>query len=331
MKSHLNLLLWAGILLTVTACTTVSPQTTIPSPIQTSSPSTGPNVHAVFEGITPCSRETRPLPQIPADTNCEQMIWKIILYQDSATGTATTYTLESAYGVPQPNTPGLAGGGTPIAMEGKWAIVQGTKTDPEAEVYQLHSEDSQIAVSFLKMSEGILHVLNSDQTMMVGNGAWSYTLNRTDNQIATPVNEQARPGPESTRPPIPPVPAGSSVLGAFEGRLPCHDIVFEMLEITPYPGCAKLKTRVTLYLDQNTGDPSTYMSMGTSTIQESTWTIIRGTENDPDAVIYQLNLGDSQQPVSFLKADDNHLFLLDRPGTLLVGNALFSYTLSRVE
>jgi hypothetical protein len=332
MKSHFNLLLWAGILLTVTACTTVSPQTIIPSPIQTpSSIPTGPNVRAVFEGITPCSRETRPLPQIPADTNCEQMIWKIILYQDSATGTATTYTLESAYGVPQPNTPGLAGGGTPIAMEGKWAIVKGTKTDPETEVYQLHSEDSQIAVSFLKMSEDILHVLNRDQTMMVGNGAWSYTLNRTDNQIATPVNEPARPGPESTRPPIPPVPAGSSVLGAFEGRLPCHDIVFEMLEITPYPGCAKLKTRVTLYLAQNTGTPSTYMSMGTSTIQEGTWTIIQGTENDPDAVIYQLDLGDSQQPASFLRADDNHLYLLDRARNLLVGNALFSYTLSRVE
>jgi hypothetical protein len=217
-------------------------------------------------------------------------------------------------------------------MAGKWGIVKGTKTDPEAEVYQLHSEDSQIAVSFLKMSEDILHVLNSDQTMMVGNGAWSYTLNRTDSRTPPQITEQPDSPPGApTRPPIPPVPAGSSVLGAFEGRLPCHDIVFEMLKITPYAGCAKMKTRVTLYLDQTTSDPSTYMSMGTSTIQEGTWTIIQGTDNDQDAVIYQLDLGDSQQPASFLKADDNHLFLLDRAGNLLVGNALFSYTLSRVE
>jgi hypothetical protein len=325
MKSHLYLLLWAGVLVALTACAAAISLSATPSPIPT-----GPNIRAIFEGITPCSRETRPLPQIPADTNCEQMIWKVILYQDPATETPTTYILESTYGVPQPNTTGLEEGGTPIAMEGKWAIVIGTKTDPEAEVYQLYSGDSQIAVSFLKMSEDILHVLNGDQTMMVGNGAWSYTLNRTDNgppYKMQPVSEPALP----TRPPIPGTPPGSSVLGAFEGRLPCHDIVFEMLKITPYSGCLKLKTRVTLYLDQNTGDPNIYMSMGTSTIQEGTWTIIQGTDSDPDAVVYQLDLDDSQEPVSFLKADENHLFLLDRAGNLLVGNALFSYTLSRVE
>jgi hypothetical protein len=47
--------------------------------------------------------------------------------------------------------------------------------------------------------------------------------------------------------------------------------------------------------------------------------------------VYQLQLEDSQRPVSFLKADENHLFLLDEDLNLLVGNALFSYTLSRIE
>jgi hypothetical protein len=36
-------------------------------------------------------------------------------------------------------------------------------------------------------------------------------------------------------------------------------------------------------------------------------------------------------PVSLLKADENHLFFLDRELSLLVGNALFSYTLSRID
>lgn len=108
------------------------------------------------------------------------MIWKVILYQDPATATPTTYTLNSAYGVPQQGTPGLAGGGTAIAMEGSWPIVKGTKPDPDAPVYQLNPDNPQTAVSFLKMNEDILHVLNRDQTLMVGNGAWSYTLNRMD-------------------------------------------------------------------------------------------------------------------------------------------------------
>jgi hypothetical protein len=259
------------------------------------------------------------------------MIWKIVLYQDSVTGTPTTYTLESAYGTPQPNTPGLAGGGTPIVMEGRWEILKGTKMNSVAEVYQLSSEDSQPAVSFVKMSDDILHVLNSDQTLMVGNAAWSYTLNRTDNRIPEKIDpllsEPARP----TRPPIPEMPQGSSLLGVFEGRPPCHEIVFEVTKTTPFSGCAKIKSRLTLYQDQTTGAPSTYMYMGTSTIREGTWSIVQGTESDPDAVVYQLHLEGSQQPMSFLKADENHLFLLDRDGNLLVGNALFSYTLSRIE
>lgn len=300
--------------------------------LQVTSTAAGSPIHGVFEGITPCSRLTRPLPQIPADTNCEQMIWKFTLYQDPATGTPTTYTLNSAYGVPQQGTPGLVGGGTAIVMEGSWAIVKGTKLDPDALVYQLYSDNSQTAVSFLRMSEDLLHVLNSDQTLMVGNAAWSYTLNRTDNRIPLQVNEQPDSAPEaSTRPPIPPRPPGSSVLGVFEGRLPCHEIVSEFTKIAPYPGCAKIKWRLTLYQDQTTGTPSTYLYHGTRTIREGTWTMVRGTRSDPDAVVYRLQLDNSQQPVSFLKADENHLYLLDRALNFLVGDALFSYTLSRTD
>ena len=328
MKTHFKLFLWAAMLLAVTACAPAASQT----PTATLPPlPAGSSIRGVFEGITACSSLTRPLPQIPEDTDCELMIWKIVLYQDSATGTPTTYTLESAYGVSQQNTTSPAGGGTSIEMQGRWAIVNGTKTDPDAEVYQLHSEDSRVAASFVKMSEDILHVLNSDRTLMLGNAAWSYTLNRTDNRIPAPMNEPISSGPEATRPPIPEMPSGSSVLGVFEGRFPCHEVVFDVLNVAPFPGCLKLKSRLTLYQDQATGVPSTYMYMGTSTIREGTWTILEGTEADPDVIIYQLHVDGSQEPASFLKADENHLFLLDRDLNLLVGNALFSYTLSRID
>ena len=326
MKSRINLLLWAAILLTVTACTTPISQTATSSPIPA-----GPSLHGVFEGITPCSPLTRPLPQIPVDTNCEQMIWKIILYQDPATKAPTTYRLESAFGVPKQGTPGLERGGTPIVMEGSWAIIKGTKIDPDAIVYELHSDNQQTAVAFLKMADDILHGLNSDQTLMVGNAAWSYTLNRTDNQVPKQADGQPGSMPEGSRPPIPSMPSGASILGVFEGRLPCHEIVLEFTKVPPFPGCTKIKWRLTLYRDQNTGTPTTYLYMGTTTIREGSWTILQGTENDPDAIVYQLQLDNSGQPVSFLKADENHLFLMDGTQNLLVGNALFSYTLSRID
>jgi hypothetical protein len=98
----------------------------------------------------------------------------------------------------------------------------------------------------------------------------------------------------------------------------------------PTPDCLKIKWRLTLYQD-DTGAPTTYLSIGTSTFREGSWEIVRGLDGDPDAVVYRLHLDDAQQPVSFLQVDENHLFLMDRAMNLLVGNELFSYTLSRVD
>jgi hypothetical protein len=75
--------------------------------------------------------------------------------------------------------------------------------------------------------------------------------------------------------------------------------------------------------------PFKEVDQGTTTIREGTWTIARGTDSDRDAIIYQLHLDRSQQPVSFLKADENLLYLLDRALSFLVGDAVFSNTLSR--
>jgi hypothetical protein len=327
MKLRSKLFLRVALLLALTACAPgiVQTPTTTPPPLPE-----GTSLRGIFEGTTACSAQTRPLPQIPEDTDCELMIWKIILYQDSRTGSPTTYMLTSTYGRSQPNSLGPAGGGTPLSMEGTWSIASGTKADPDAQVYQVRSGDSQVAVSFVKMSDDILHILNSDGTLMLGNAAWSYTLNRTDNRSPLVTDGPVGSGPEATRPPIPTTPPGSSVLGAYEGRSPCDQLVFMMLKIAPFPNCLKLKSRLTLYVDQATGAPSSYMSMGTSTIREGAWTILEGREGDPDAVVYQLQLEGSQRPVSFLKADANHLFLLDRDLNLLVGNELFSYTWSRI-
>lgn len=95
----------------------------------------------------------------------------------------STYTLESAYGVPQQGTPGLMGGGTPIVMEGTWAIVKGAKIDPDADVYQLHLENGQQPVSFLKADENHLFLPDRDGNLLVGNALFSYTLSRTDKDM----------------------------------------------------------------------------------------------------------------------------------------------------
>lgn len=325
MKHPFNLILLAVMLLTVTACASVNSQMTTPSPVPR-----GPEIYGVFQGNTPCSAQARPLLQIPADTDCDQMIWSLILYQDPQTKNPTTYQLNSAYGLSKQGTNDLVGGGTPVVMQGTWTITNGTKNDPEATVYQLNDTNPQSTVSFLKVSDDLIHVLSSEKTLLVGNGAWSYTLDRMDNQSPAQISVESPPEPP-TRPPQPPMPEGSSVFGVFDGRTPCHEVVLEFTNTTPFPGCLKIKWRLTLYQNATTGAPSTYLFMGTSQFREGTWTIINGMDGDPDALVYQLQPDDAQGPVSFLKVDENHLFLMDRAMNLLVGNELFSYTLSRVD
>ena len=317
-----SLVFFVSLLCLLTGCS----QKEAISPIVASS-----SVFGVFEGITPCSAQTRPLPQIPADTNCEQMIWEFSLFQDSATGAPTLYRLDATYGVPQQNTTGLEKGGTPITMEGRWAIVKGSDADPNAVIYQLNPEDPQMTVSFLKVSEEILHVLHPNLKLMVGNAGWSYTINRTDNRPAPQIIVPAEPPSSSTPLVIPPMPEGSTVLGVFEGRTPCDEVVFEFTGIPPHEGCLKVKWQLTLYQEQDMGAPATYLFRGTGTVRTGTWTILHGTKTDPDAVIYQLRADDSQQITSFLSVGDDHLFLMDAELNPLVGNALFSYTLSRMD
>jgi hypothetical protein len=333
MRSLVNFLPSFLILISITACTKVNSSAsnipTIPPTISTVE-KTDTEMFGVFEGITPCSSLTTPLPQIPKDSDCEQMIWKIVLYHDAVSGMPTTYELNSAYGLSQPNSNGLAGGGTEVVMTGIWEIIKGNTAYPNAIIYQLNSDQPRDSVSLIKISDDVLHILSEDGMLLVGHGAWSYTLNRTDTH---PYQAISNPGsaPIAQIPLVTPtVSPDSSVLGVFEGRTPCHEIVFKMLGVQAYERCLKIKLKLTLYQD-GAGAPDTYTLQGTSTIQTGTWKITQGTKTNGDAIIYQLYSTESQNPVSWLKIDDNHLFLLDQNTNLLVGNALFSYTLSRTN
>jgi hypothetical protein len=260
------------------------------------------------------------------------MIWKIVLHQDPESGRPTTFELNSAYGVSKQGTPDLVGGGTEVALTGTWERLTGASPDPEATVYQLNPDDASSPVSFLKVGDDIIHLLSSDGTLVVGNGAWAYTLDRMDEGIASQVDQSpVNPTQVPPRPPIPPTPAGESVFGIYDGRTPCDPVVLEFTNIPPSPDCRKIKWRLTLYEDRETGEPGTYLYMGTYSFAPGVWRILQGTPGDPEAVIYELTPDYSGQPAYFLKVGEDHLFALDEGLNPLVGNNQFSYTLSRMK
>jgi len=138
------------------------------------------SVVGVFVASTPCSQGTRPVPGMAVNADCEFMKWQLTLYQDASTKTPTTYKLHCVYGSPRQGTTGLTGGGKEINMEGNWTIVKGAASDRLATVYQLHDTVTNKTISFLQLNDHLLHLLDSDQHLMIGSAAWSYTLNRID-------------------------------------------------------------------------------------------------------------------------------------------------------
>ncbi len=136
------------------------------------------SVLGIFVASTPCSQGTRPLPGIPVNADCELVKWNLTLYQDGSEKTPTTYKLHCLYGLPKQGTKGFIGGGKKVEMEGKWTIIKGLATNPNAIVYRLNDNKTNKTISFLKLNDNLLHLLDGDQHLMIGNAAWSYTLNR---------------------------------------------------------------------------------------------------------------------------------------------------------
>jgi hypothetical protein len=148
---------------------------------QQNSPGTS-SVLGIFVASTPCSQVSRPLPGISVNTDCEVIKWRLTLYHDESAKTPTTYTLHSLYGLPKQGTTGFIGGGKKVDMDGKWTIIKGKASTRNAIVYRLEDSKTKKTISFLKLNDNLLHLLDSDQRLMIGSAAWSYTFNRIDNK-----------------------------------------------------------------------------------------------------------------------------------------------------
>ena len=121
--------------------------------------------------------------------------------------------------------------------------------------------------------------------------------------------------------------------GIFDGRTPCQELAKQLNEIT-IPECIKIKWRLTLYKDSLHTNSGTYKMEGfvfrRDNILQGKWHISKGTQADPEAIVYQLE----RQGLGSLflqKAAENVFFFLDKEKNLLVGNRNFSYALYKIN
>ena len=141
-------------------------------------PTDKPSAPVVFVASTPCSSGTKPLPGIPKEAGCELIKWELRLWGESGKDTSGVYVMDCIYGMPKQGTRGFIDGGSRLHREGKWTVIKGIGTNPAAIIYRLDPDSPRVAVSFLRLNDNLLHLLDSHNQLMIGTGAWSYTLNR---------------------------------------------------------------------------------------------------------------------------------------------------------
>ena len=89
----------------------------------------------------------------------------LTLYQDSVTHKPTIY-----------KTRGMG----KWTGQGKWHILRGTPTDPQAVIFQLDL-DPGTSLFLLKGDDNVLFILDRNKNFLIGNADHSYTLNRVIN------------------------------------------------------------------------------------------------------------------------------------------------------
>lgn len=250
-----------------------------------------------YTASTPAGPVVRRFLGISLSDSIDFIRWKLAL-------TDVKYTIECNYGIARPNTNGFINGGRKAVLNGA--------VNRQGNIYIL-----QNANAFLRLAElntNLLHILNDDNSLLVGTGGWSYTINN----ITPSINDQSTISARQV------VIKDSAV---FEGRTPCG--IPGIIE--PGKECYKLKWLIVLYGNTAKNEPTKYKVLGTPYRVEGgrrgNWKIIT-TKNGK--IIYQLIDEKGNPFIHLLKLDEGVLIFTDAKGNLLVGDHDFSYTLNRL-
>lgn len=109
--------------------------------------------------------------------NCDFTRWQVTFYFGNKKDSGT-FKMYCNYGLSQPNTAGFINGGSKKTITGTWKIA-GTTTNVQGVIYRLSWNGSPVRLSFVNMENKLLHLLDEKDRMMIGNGGWGFTLNKT--------------------------------------------------------------------------------------------------------------------------------------------------------
>lgn len=134
-----------------------------------------PDLYGFFAASTPCASELKTFLKIPAAENCDQIKWKIYLNNRKDAHTPAKFRIERDFIYYVDNRTDKNMGSAVI--EGQWIEQQGQASGKPARIFQLTSVDGSV-IRFRKLDDNLLHLLNSQNNLMVGDGGHGYTFSR---------------------------------------------------------------------------------------------------------------------------------------------------------
>lgn len=267
-------------------------------------------------GSTPGDNSIKSALSIPLDHEVDFIRWNLELANND------TFDLNIEYGESQPNTLGFKKGGFTQTIRGSYSIIKDHRSGFK-EVYGLISNDLAETIFLAKLNENIYHFLTSDYQLMVGNGGWSYSLNRAEPIEAEGILIASQ------------ISDDEALELVFEGRTPCQEFKKEYPEMKASSECFKIKWKLVLHKDSITDKPSTCTIRNIVDNQprdvSAKWEILKDAVAHPNATIYRIMVDNLAKPLLLMKGDGNVLFFLDGNKNPFVGNDDFSFTLNRRE
>ena len=249
-----------------------------------------------YTASTPADKIVRTFLGISLTDSIDFIRWKLTL-------TDIKYSLECNYGIGKPNTNGFYNNGAKVAFNGNVRKVNNG--------YEL--QNGKHVLKLAELNANLLHILDNDNTLLLGGAGWSYVLNNLKPSLTNHTNLIGKR-----------TAVNDSI--SFEGRTPCG--VPGIIE--PGKQCYKLKWLIILYGNPAKNEPATYKVWGTpyraAGVRRGHWKIV--TRQD-GRIIYQLIDEKGNPFIHLLKLDEGVLIFTDAKGNLLVGDLDFSYTLNR--
>lgn len=124
------------------------------------------SIQLVFEGRTPCQEIAAEHPEMNAGQSCFKLKWRLILNKDSVTHQPTTCAIRNIVN------------NQPRDISGKWKIIYGTETNPDAIIYKIEADNLAEPILLLVGDENVLFFLDKDKKPIIGNEDFSFTLNK---------------------------------------------------------------------------------------------------------------------------------------------------------